>query len=103
MKLNFLILRQPQGARLILTLILALSALSQVQAADKPAPTPGPELTVVDQFLMGIPKAGFGKEYLFTASLIPQERASTSTGLAGKIVRFELYSDAVDMYESTQG
>ncbi len=29
--------------------------------------------------------------------------APTSTGLAGKIVRFELFPDGVDMYESTQG
>src|SRR5208283_3074681 len=45
----------------------------------------------------------FGKDYLFTASLIPQAQAATSTGLAGKIVRFELFPDGVDMYESTRG
>ena len=53
--------------------------------------------------LLAIPRAGFGKDYLFTASLIPQARAATSTGLAAKIVRFELYPDGVDMYESTKG
>jgi Met-zincin len=62
-----------------------------------------PELRVADRSLLAIPKAGFGKDYLFTASLIPQARAATSTGLAGKIVRFELFSDGVDMYESTKG
>ncbi|HTL17307.1 MAG TPA: zinc-dependent metalloprotease [Patescibacteria group bacterium] len=62
-----------------------------------------PELKVADNFLLAIPKAGFGKDYLFTASLIPQARAATSTGLAAKIVRFELFPDGVDMYESTQG
>ncbi|HVV73130.1 MAG TPA: hypothetical protein VHI52_16775, partial [Verrucomicrobiae bacterium] len=62
-----------------------------------------PELAVVDHFLLAIPKAGLGKEYLFTASLIPQAQAPTSTGLAAKIVRFELFPDGVDMYESTQG
>ena len=36
-------------------------------------------------------------------TLIPQTRAATSTGLAGKIVRFELFPDGVDMYESTRG
>ena len=62
-----------------------------------------PELQVADNFLLAIPKAGFGKDYLFTASLIPQARAATSTGLASKIVRFELFPDGVDLYESTQG
>ncbi len=62
-----------------------------------------PELRVADRFLLAIPKAGFGKDYLFTASIIPQARAATSTGLAAKIVRFELFPDGVDMYESTQG
>jgi hypothetical protein len=62
-----------------------------------------PDLQVADQFLLAIPKSGFDKDYLFTASLIPQEIAATSKGLAGKIVRFELYPDGVDMYESTKG
>src|SRR5208283_4765242 len=64
---------------------------------------PAPELGVADRFLMAIPQTGFGKDYSFTASLIPQVRAATSTGLAGKIVRFELFPDGVDMYESTKG
>ncbi|MDB6023381.1 MAG: hypothetical protein JWQ04_3238 [Pedosphaera sp.] len=68
-----------------------------------PAAPIAPELQVVDRFLLAIPKSGFGKTYQFTASLIPQELAATSTGLAGKIVRFELFPDGVDMYESTQG
>ena len=67
------------------------------------AATAGPPLEVADGFLLAIPKAGFGKDYLFTASLIPQAMAATSTGLAGKIVRFELFPDGVDMYESTRG
>ena len=62
-----------------------------------------PELQVADRFFLAIPKSGFGKDYLFTASLIPQAQAATSTGLAAKIVRFELFPDGVDMYESTQG
>src|SRR5437868_1863875 len=62
-----------------------------------------PELKVADTFMLAIPKNGFGKDYLFTASLIPQARAATSTGLAAKIIRFELFPDGVDMYESTQG
>ena len=62
-----------------------------------------PELQVADQFLLAIPKAGFGKDYLFSASLIPQGQSPTSHGLAGKIVSFELFPDGVDMYESTKG
>jgi hypothetical protein len=62
-----------------------------------------PDLQVTDSFLLTIPKPGFGKDYLFTASLIPQTQAATSSGLAAKIVRFELFPDGVDMYESTQG
>ncbi len=62
-----------------------------------------PALQVADQFLLAIPKTGFGKDYLFSASMIPQGQSPTSHGLAGKIVRFELFSDGVDMYESTKG
>ena len=35
--------------------------------------------------------------------MIPQLVAPTSTALAGKIVRFELFHDGVDLYESTEG
>jgi len=81
--------------------------LASGQAADSPRPAVksdlAPELRVVDKFLLAIPKKGFGKDYLFSASLIPQARAATSTGLAAKIVRFELFPDGVDLYESTQG
>ncbi len=62
-----------------------------------------PELQVTDQFFLAVPKNGFGKNYLFSASLIPQGQAPTSHGLAGKIVSFELFPDGVDMYESTKG
>ncbi|MGA2867449.1 MAG: zinc-dependent metalloprotease [Verrucomicrobiota bacterium] len=72
-------------------------------AATNPPVAIAPELQVADRLLLAIPRAGFGKDYLFTASLIPQARAATSTGLAAKIVRFELFPDGVDMYESTKG
>jgi len=62
-----------------------------------------PQLEVADQFLLAIPKSGFGQDYLFSASMIPQGGSPTSHGLAGKIVRFELFPDGVDMYESTKG
>ena len=78
-----------------------LAAAAASESAD--SATVGPPLEVADGFLVAIPKAGFGKDYLFSASLIPQALAATSTGLAGKIVRFELFPDGVDMYESTRG
>jgi hypothetical protein len=82
-------------------IFLVISGLSLRVQADET--NLAPVLQVADQFLLAIPKSGFDKDYLFTASLIPQEAAATSKGLAGKIVRFELYPDGVDMYESTKG
>jgi hypothetical protein len=89
--------------------LMGLFCAARVSAADnntnssgKTAPA-APPLEVADGLLLAIPKAGLGKDYQFTASIIPQELAATSTGLAGKIVRFELFPDGVDMYESTQG
>jgi len=81
----------------------ALLVLAAAVAAGAEAHATAPELRVADRFLIAIPKAGLGKDYLFTASLIPQERAATSKGLAAKIVRFELFPDGVDLYESTKG
>jgi Met-zincin len=72
-------------------------------AKESPAAEVAPPLEVADGMLLAIPKAGLKKDYQFTASIIPQELAPTSTGLAGKIVRFELFPDGVDMYESTKG
>jgi hypothetical protein len=69
-------------------------------AGDAPV---APQLQVADQFLLAIPKNGFGKDYLFSASMIPQGQSPTSHGLAGKIVQFELFPDGVDLYESTKG
>ena len=77
-----------------------LSTACTLRAADQPV---APDLQVSDQFYLAIPKDGFGKDYLFSASMIPQGESPTSHGLAGKIVRFELYPDGVDMYESTKG
>lgn len=80
-------------------------AASAAAPNGKPAESSdvAPELRVADKFLLAIPKGGFGKDYLFTASLIPQAQAATSTGLAAKIIRFELFPDGVDMYEATRG
>lgn len=87
-------------SRLLAAALFCVSLSPRLPAADNPA---APELQVADQFFLAIPKSGFGKDYLFSASLIPQGPSPTSTGLAGKIVSFELYPDGVDMYESTKG
>jgi hypothetical protein len=52
---------------------------------------------------IAIPVSALGKEFLLSGSIIPQFNAATSTGLAGKIVRFELFHDGVDLYEATDG
>ncbi len=79
-------------------------------AAPKPAtPTPAPApakpspLAPAANNHVAIPKDAFGKEFLLSASIIPQIVAATSTSLAGKIVQFELFHDGVDLYESTEG
>ncbi len=50
-----------------------------------------------------IPREGFGRRYLMSISVIPQSMAATSTGLAGKIVTFELFADGVDLFEDPEG
>lgn len=84
----------------LLTLIAALLSNGPTQAAEKPAPPP---LKPSDNFHITIPRAALGREYLMSMSLIPQSLAATSRGLSGKVVQFELYHDAVDMYETTEG
>jgi len=87
--------------------IAALFCAGRLAAEDTNSPPKtvaiAPPLEVAEGMLLAIPRAGFGKDYQFTASIIPQQRAATSTGLSGRIVRFELFPDGVDMYESTQG
>lgn len=85
----------------LLTAWVGVACLTVASVAADTAVTPplqpGPNYTVV------LPRTAFGKDYLISASIIPQELAPTSTGLAGRIVQFRLYSDGVDMYESTTG
>ena len=69
---------------LFLALVVGLRSASPVVAEVAPA------LEVADRFLLAIPKSAFGRDYLFSVSLIPQGQAPTSHGLAGKVVRFEL-------------
>ena len=52
---------------------------------------------------VALDKSALGREFLISASVIPQMVAATSTSLAGKIVRFEVFHDGVDMYESSEG
>jgi hypothetical protein len=52
---------------------------------------------------VALDKAALGREFLISASVIPQMVAATSTSLAGRIVRFEIFHDGVDMYESSEG
>jgi hypothetical protein len=92
------------SSRAIVSFLLALICVGGGQLSIRAeAAEVAPPLAVADQFMLAIPKSAFGKDYMFTASMIPQEEAATSHGLAGKIVRFEMYPDSVDMYESTQG
>jgi hypothetical protein len=92
----------PRNTRLLAAATIFFATIFSYRASAADAPV-APELSVADQFLLAIPKSGFGKDYLFSASMIPQGESPTSHGLAGKIVRFELYPDGVDMYESTKG
>lgn len=86
--------------RIVIAGIFLAASAAPLRAADQPV---APELQVADQYYLAIPKDGFGKDYLFSASMIPQGESPTSHGLAGKIVRFEQFPDGVDMYESTRG
>jgi hypothetical protein len=88
--------------RSLVTAIIFIASIISFHANAGDAPI-APQLQVADQFLLAVPKNGFGKDYLFSASMIPQGASPTSHGLAGKIVRFELFPDGVDMYESTKG
>jgi hypothetical protein len=88
--------------RLLAASFLIAAAPAALWAAEPP-PAPAPALQVADQFYLAIPKAGLGRDYLFSASVIPQIQSPTSHGLAGKIVQFQQFPDGVDLYESTRG
>jgi hypothetical protein len=73
-------------------------------AAETPPERPNlPQLSTTTNYHVVIPRAALTQEFLMSASIIPQATAATSTGLAGKVVRFELFHDGVDLYESTKG
>ncbi len=75
----------------------------QAKGKGKGKKRPAPPLAAAKNFEVTIPRAAFGREYMMSGSIIPQSEAATSTGLAGKIVKFELFHDGVDLYESTKG
>ena len=79
-----------------------MKAFQSLAAADA-KPSPPPPLKPAANLHLTIPRAGLGREYLMSMSLIPQSGAATSRGLSGKVVQFELFHDAVDLYEATEG
>jgi hypothetical protein len=107
MKQYFALWSRPIWFAATFTLMLSPLAFNSLYAVETKGPASSadraPDLKVAEPLHLAIPKLGLGKDYLFTASLIPQSQVATSRGLAGKIVRFELFPDGVDMYESTQG
>ncbi|MSU35627.1 MAG: hypothetical protein EXS36_11045 [Pedosphaera sp.] len=101
MTCNFSSARMRRGVALVTAAFwLSSNAARAAESASEPSPL---LLTTNSHFHIEIPMAALGKEYLMAASVIPQATAATSTGLAGKIVRFELFHDGVDLYESTKG
>ncbi|MFM8357412.1 MAG: hypothetical protein ACKOET_02530, partial [Verrucomicrobiota bacterium] len=96
----------PTPRRLAHFLAAALLALSAAPAASAASPNrraPALEIKVGNHHQLILPRTALGREYLLSASVIPQQVSPTSTGLAGKIVRFEVFHDGVDLYESTKG
>ncbi len=91
------------GKILRATLAVALITFAARAAETQPAPAKAPPLSPSANNYIAVPKAALGREFLISASLIPQVQSPTSTGLAGKLVRFELFHDGVDLYESAAG
>jgi len=85
---------------LALALAVGLAVPASLTGAPKKATL---EIGVGTNQTLVLPRSVFGKEHLMSASRIPQALAATSTGLSGKIVKFELFHDGVDLYEATDG
>ena len=68
---------------LLALLLLAAAGIPPTARADDTNQI-APQLQVADRFLLAIPKAGLGKDYLFSASLIPQGGPPTSHGSGGQ-------------------
>ncbi len=104
--------RSKSGILLALMLVLTAGARGQTTPAETnhaggstQQGTNGPAggLAPAANNNIAIPRGLLGREFLISASIIPQILSPTSIGLAGKIVRFELFHDGVDLYEATQG
>ncbi len=74
-----------------------------VSAADTASRKIQDELSAGTNHTLVLSRSALGKDFLMSASLIPQSTAATSHGLAGLVVRFELFHDGVDLYESVDG
>jgi hypothetical protein len=90
----------PLLSAILLSAVVGSPQSLSAQAAAKKATL---EISVGTNNTLVLPRTVFGKEHLMSASRIPQSLAATSTGLSGKIVKFELFHDGVDLYEATDG
>ena len=86
-----------------LTFAAAFLSASPFALADHHGQSPSAVLKPADGYYLGIPRKAFGTKFIMSISIIPQSLAATSTGLAGKIVTFELFPDAVDLFEDPDG
>ena len=90
-------------ASLLPMALVAALGMASPTLAQSAAKKPALEIGVGTNNTLVLPRSVFGKEHLMSASRIPQALAATSTGLSGKIVKFELFHDGVDLYEATDG
>jgi Met-zincin len=60
-------------------------------------------LSVTTNNFVVVPRAALGREFLLSASFAQQSGAPTGFGLAGRVVRFELFPDGLDLYEAVDG
>jgi len=87
----------------LLTLAIAFTAGSPPTLADHHEADSPATLKPADGHYLGIPREALGEKFFMSISVIPQSLAATSSGLAGKIVTFELFADAVDLFEDPEG
>ncbi|MEY5013983.1 MAG: hypothetical protein RIS92_341, partial [Verrucomicrobiota bacterium] len=93
----------PLAIGLFANAVTPLALAQEKPVTTAPQPPKAPLLAPSPNHQVTLSKDAIGKEFLFSASIIPQAIAPTSTALAGKIVRFELFHDGVDLYEATEG
>jgi hypothetical protein len=93
----------PLAIGLFANAVTPIALAQEKPVTTAPQPPKAPLLAPSPNHQVTLSKDAIGKEFLFSASIIPQAIAPTSTALAGKIVRFELFHDGVDLYEATEG